>query len=126
MRVGTIILFTEDVSRLRAFYASIFGLDVLEESEGWVRLDAGGCALALHAIHGAGAGAGAGAGGESLGPRRADGHLKVAFYAADVAAERARLVAAGARMDEVKTFGAISLCDGLDPDGNVFQISSRK
>lgn len=118
--MGTIILFTEDVSRLRAFYASILELDVLEESEGWVRLDAGGCALALHAIHGPRAG------GESLGPRRADSYLKVAFYAADVAAERARLVAAGARMDEVKTFGAISLCDGLDPDGNVFQISSRK
>jgi catechol 2,3-dioxygenase-like lactoylglutathione lyase family enzyme len=120
MRVGTIIVFTEDVSRLRAFYTSVLGLEVLETREGWVRLDAGGCALALHAIRGPRAG------GEALGPRRADGQLKVAFHAADVAAERARLVAAGARMDEVKTFEEISLCDGLDPDGNVFQISSRR
>src|SRR5262245_56238695 len=120
MRVGTIIVFTEDVSRLGAFYAQVLGLDVIEESEGWVRLDAGGCALALHAI------SGPRAGGVGVGPRRVDGYLKVAFYAADVAAERARLVAAGARMDEVKTFGEINLCDGLDPDGNVFQISNRK
>lgn len=118
--MGTIIVFTEDVSRLRAFYAQVLGLEVIEESEGRVRLDAGGGALALHAIRGPRAG------GEGLGSRRADGYLKVAFYAGDVAAARARLVAAGARMDEVKTFGEISLCDGLDPDGSVFQISNRK
>ena len=120
MRVGTIIVFTEDVRRLRAFYVEVLGLGVLEDSDGWVRLDAGGCALALHAIRGPRAG------GEGSGPRREEGCLKVAFHAADVAAERARLLAAGARMDEVKTFGEISLCDGLDPDGNVFQISSRR
>jgi hypothetical protein len=58
-------------------------------------------------------------------PARESGASKLAFRADDVAAERARLVGSGVRMLEVRSFGAISLCDGLDPEGNVFQISSR-
>lgn len=47
------------------------------------------------------------------------------FHADDVAAARADLMARGARIGPVKTFGALRLCDGSDPDDNRFQLSNR-
>ena len=41
----------------------------------------------------------------------------------DVAAARARLIAHGAVMHEPRPWGA---CDGVDPEGNVFQITGRR
>jgi catechol 2,3-dioxygenase-like lactoylglutathione lyase family enzyme len=116
MRLATVIVFVDDVAAMRAFYAGVSGMAVVEETGGWVRLDAGGCSVALHALP---------AGGKGDGAAREDAYVKLAFFADDVAAERARLVAAGVRMSDVKAFGAIRLCDGLDPEGNVFQVSSR-
>ena len=54
-----------------------------------------------------------------------DGWMKIVFGAADVAAERERLIRQGMEMSEMVKFGDIHLCDGRDPDGNWFQISSR-
>lgn len=121
-RLATVIVFAKDVARMRAFYEGVLGLVAFEEDVGWVRLDAVGCAVALHAIP------------ERFArdivisdppAAREDTPIKLAFHVDDVAAERERLVAAGVTMMPLKTFGSLSLCDGLDPEGNVFQISSR-
>jgi hypothetical protein len=49
------------------------------------------------------------------------------FYAADVAAARAVLVKRGAvAMGKVISADRFDMCDGKDPDGNPFQISSRE
>lgn len=122
MRVATIILFVKDMARMRAFYEGALGLRVVEESDGWLALDGGGCRLALHAIPEAIA---RGIVVEEPPRAREDTAIKVAFHAADVAAERERLAGAGAQMGPVKTWGAVSLCDGVDPEGNVFQLASR-
>jgi catechol 2,3-dioxygenase-like lactoylglutathione lyase family enzyme len=122
MRVATVIVFVKDVARMRAFYGGVLGLEVLEEQHGWVLLDGGGCRLALHAIPEAIA---RGITIEDPPRAREDTAVKVAFHAPDVAAARERLAAAGVAMGEVRTFGAVSFCDGVDPEGNVFQISSR-
>jgi catechol 2,3-dioxygenase-like lactoylglutathione lyase family enzyme len=119
MVLGTIILFTENLERQRRFYEGALGLRAVEESEGWVRYDAGGCGLALHAIPGP---------KEPLpdpAPPREDSYHKVAFFVNDVDAERARLVAAGVRMRDIVRWSGMSFCDGFDAEGNVFQISSR-
>ncbi len=50
MRLAQVILFAANVSRLRDFYVGALGLTVLEDTPGWIRLDAGGVVLALHAL----------------------------------------------------------------------------
>jgi hypothetical protein len=50
---------------------------------------------------------------------------KIAFYAEDVAALRAELVARGASFGKVRQGEELCLCDGKDPDGNPIQLSNR-
>ena len=92
MELGRAILFVKDLPRMTAFYRDTLGLTVASGSAGWVEFDAGPVSLALHAIPAA------------LAARividtpphvRENAPVKLSFAVADVAAERARLVAAG-------------------------------
>ena len=112
MKLSRIIIFTADVERLVAFYRSTFELsEIGAATPAWAELDAGGCNLAFHKIN------------EDSHIR--DCWIKPVFGTQDVPGEKQRLVELGVEMSEVVTFGEIQLCDGRDPDGNWFQISSR-
>ena len=112
MEVSLIIIFTPDVKRLADFYGSNFGLERIgEANEHWTELSAGGCNIALHKT-------------EEHGTDR-DGWIKIVFATENVQTEKARLEGLGIEMSAVKTFGNIQMCDGNDPDGNFFQVSSR-
>jgi catechol 2,3-dioxygenase-like lactoylglutathione lyase family enzyme len=112
MKLSRIIIFTRDVDRLVEFYRTAFELsEIGVATSAWAELDAGGCNLAFHKIN------------EDSHIR--DCWIKPVFGAADVPGERQRLENLGIEMSEVVTFGEIQLCDGRDPDGNWFQISSR-
>jgi hypothetical protein len=39
--------------------------------------------------------------------------------------ERARLVAAGVVMRDIHRYSDVAFCDGVDPEGNVFQLTTR-
>jgi catechol 2,3-dioxygenase-like lactoylglutathione lyase family enzyme len=117
MKLAQLILFSGDVARLRDFYVGALGLTVLTEEPGWIRLDAGGPVLALHALRGEPA--------ATRAAPREDSYWKPCFHAEDVEAARAALIARGTTMRELRRFGDVVYCDGLDPDGNVFQITSR-
>ena len=43
----------------------------------------------------------------------------------DMSAFYGSVVARGASMGPVREFGNLHLCDGVDPEGNVFQLSNR-
>lgn len=105
------------------FYHDALGLPLLSDpaDAGWAELDAGGSVLALHAIP----------------PRiardisitsppraREETPYKLVFAVDDLAALRRHLSTRGGTMFEPKASGSGSLssCDGLDPEGNVFQI----
>ncbi len=110
LELRRVILFTANLEAMTAFYRDVLGLPVIAREKGWVEFAAGGCGLALHA------------GTSAVGKRPP----KLAFYAADVAATRKLLVERGlADAGLVKSTGNLALCDGKDPDGNPFQISSR-
>ena len=112
MKLSRVIIFTADVDRLVGFYRTTFELsEIGAATSAWAELDAGGCNLAFHKID-----------GES---HIRDCWIKPVFGTADVPAEKQRLENLGVDMSEVVTFGDIQLCDGRDPDGNWFQISSR-
>jgi catechol 2,3-dioxygenase-like lactoylglutathione lyase family enzyme len=93
---------------MTSFYRDILGLKVLTDDPKWKDFDVGGgMRLALHE-------------GEPDA-----GKTKIAFFTEDVAKARATLIERGAKMKNVISGAGLALCDGTDPDGNVFQISNR-
>jgi catechol 2,3-dioxygenase-like lactoylglutathione lyase family enzyme len=111
LELRRVILFTGNIGAMAAFYRDVVGLEIVREEAGWVDFDAGACGLALHASKSA------------VGSRPP----KIVFYAADVASVRAGLISRGlADAGPVKSGAHFELCDCKDPDGNRFQISSRR
>lgn len=117
-RLRHAILYVVDLPRLTAFYRDGLGLpvDQAASAPSWVVLDAGGAALALHAIPPAIA---AGIAIAQPPVPREDTPIKLGFEVADLTAARARLEAHGATMQAPTAWGT---CDGVDPEGNVLQL----
>jgi catechol-2,3-dioxygenase len=118
--LNRIILYVQDVERLARFYQEMFGLPVIEEiREEWVVLRAGACELALHRV------------GKPY--RVADTHSwkvetntkLVLSVTRDLAEMRAELARKGVPMGAIKAYPGLTgpLCDGTDPEGNVFQLA---
>jgi catechol 2,3-dioxygenase-like lactoylglutathione lyase family enzyme len=113
MDLSRIIIFTGDVRRMVDFYTSVFGLEIVGEFDpGWTEINAGGCNIAFHKL-----------------PFEVDGRsddgVKIVFASDDVGGEKSRLESLGIEMTEIFRYGDIEMCDGSDPDGHRFQISSR-
>lgn len=102
------------------FYGRTLGLKPLHSRwpDSWAEFDTGGATLALHAI-----------------PKEIAAHIeissppqpresspvKLVFVVDDVERERTRLAASGVTMFE-RPWGS---CDGIDPEGNVFQLRAH-
>ena len=111
LELRRVILFTPRLAEMADFYSNVLGLEVTGREEGWVDFAAGPCRLALHA------------GRSKVGSRPP----KLAFYATDVSGARTALLKKGlALAGPVKSTGSFDMCDCKDPDGNPFQISSRR
>lgn len=121
MDISRIIIFCDDLGQLSRFYVDVLGLrPVGEATAEWSCFEAGAVQLCLHAIPAEYRGD-----GTDGYPKREDSYTKFCFRSADVEADRARLLDVGVRMGEIFRFGELSFCDGADPEGNIFQISSR-
>ena len=110
-----IILFVNDMAKMTAFYRDVLGLTPLAAPNhlptDWLEFDAGAARIALH---------------KAFDPSgKPATYNKITFYAADVPKAREQLVAKGANMYEINDWGELIACDGLDPEGNRFQISNR-
>ena len=116
-----IILYVQDVTLLKAFYQRHFDLPVIEEIDGeWAVLDAGAIELALHL---AGPAFRHAAALSNANP--ATNNVKLVFRIdADIDAHRDRLARDGVTVRDVKRFDGFPyrLLDGIDPEGNVFQV----
>jgi predicted enzyme related to lactoylglutathione lyase len=114
LAVKRIILFVRDVPTVGAFYRDVLGLAEVtspDDPKEWLEFDAGACTIALH--HG---------GIETKGRSRPP---KIVFYSSDVAKTKAALTAKGANLGPSQTTEHFQFCDGRDPEGNHFQVSSR-
>ena len=109
MRMSRVMLFTKNMPAMTAFYRDVLGLKLVTDEKGFREFDAGGCRIALH-------------NGTS---RIGDRPPKLVFYADDVAAARAALVARGARLGTVMSGAGLVRCEGKDPDGNPIGLSNR-
>jgi catechol 2,3-dioxygenase-like lactoylglutathione lyase family enzyme len=118
MKLGQAIMFVNDTARMQGFYEGL-GLRVVDgdAADGFVRLadPTGGATLALHASKAVG----------PDGPPRTATWVKLCFQIDNVDRERAALVARGVTMRDVHRFENIAFCDGVDPEGNIFQITTR-
>jgi len=117
-QITRIIYYVRDVARLKAFYQMHFGLGLVEEiGDEWVVLQAGSIELALHR---------AGLPFRDLAGGGTGSNVKLVFAISSGLAElRERLLEAGVAMRGIKRYDGFPyvLCDGTDPEGNVFQLS---
>ncbi|KFF12728.1 hypothetical protein IW15_07980 [Chryseobacterium soli] len=118
----TIILYVKNVELLKNFYVENFRLEVMEEDTVWVLLNAGAIQIGLHTIS------------DSYLEKIEEGHLfdnntKLVFEIdVDIESARNEFVSRNIQMRAIKTFDNYDfwLCDGTDPEGNVFQLKSKK
>ncbi|MDX1937289.1 MAG: hypothetical protein SFU21_09225 [Flavihumibacter sp.] len=123
INLDSIILYVQNVDKLKAFYMQCFEMELLEEyPQEWVLLKAGTAKLGLHKMGGPYQPANTiSAGLES--------NSKIVFeIEQDIHELRHRLLSMNIAMRSVKTFDNYHywLCDGADPEGNIFQLKQRK
>ncbi|RLJ34075.1 hypothetical protein CLU97_3568 [Chryseobacterium sp. 7] len=122
VHLSTIILYVKNVPLLTHFYVENFNLKVIEEDPIWALLDTGGIHIGLHKI------------GEQYFDQIEEEHTfdnntKLVFEIdMDIISARNELISKNINMREIKTFENYPfwLCDGTDPEGNVFQLKSKK
>lgn len=123
LKLDSIILYVQNVERLKIFYTEILKLKVLEEYlPVWVLLSAGMFKIGLHKM------------GEAYAAQikegyKFDNNAKLIFEIEnDIHKIRTYLLEQGVAMREIKTYDGYGylLCDGEDPEGNVFQLKQQK
>jgi len=122
IKLDTIIFYVRDVKKLQNFYVESFNLKTIEEDEIWVLLNAGSINIGLHKI-----------GDQYLEKvnlyQEFDNNTKIVFEIdLDIETARNELISRNVEMREIKTFENYNywLCDGIDPEGNVFQLKAKK
>src|SRR5215216_2070816 len=115
-----VILYVQDVRRLKDFYRDTLGLPVVEEIEGeWAVLKAGACELALRR-------AGKPYRVADPGSWKVETNAKLVMTVdRDLDELRAELIGKGVGTGRIKSYPPLTgpLCDGQDPEGNVFQLA---
>ena len=122
LSLNTIILYVKDIENLKEFYASILELEIVEEDAIWVLFKTGIGYIGLHKM------------GDTYLTELSDTHklnnnVKIVFeIEEDINSLRLTLLGKNVSMREIKTFENYDywLCDGEDPEGNVFQLKQRK
>ena len=122
LSLNTIVIFTFDVNLLKDFYTKYFHSTVTEEiKDEWVVLQAGNCNIGLHRV------------GEAYRhfqpTASAEKNTKLIFETEDdIFALREKFLRNGIPVHDIKSFANYPylLCDGEDPEGNVFQLKKAK
>ena len=120
IHLGRIILYVQDAERLAAFYREAFAFELVQHIPGeWAVLKAGDCELALFQVS-----------AEYIRPPGGwtgkNNNAKLVFTIDRPITEmRDALIALGIPMGEIKQYPGLTgpLCDGRDPEGNVFQLA---
>ena len=116
-----VILYVRDVALLKAFYQRYFALPVVEEIDSeWVVLNAGAVELALHL-----AGPTFRRAATSASAKADSSTVKLVFRIdADIDAHRDRLARDDVTVRDLKRYDGYPyrMYDGIDPEGNVFQV----
>ncbi len=119
MRLNGAMIYVKDLPRMASFYEMSLGLKPIKETrmDTWVEFDTGGSRFALHAIP-----APIASQIEVSSPTqpRESSPVKLIFEVEDLEMEVSRLKALGLSVLQ-RPWGTF---DGIDPEGNIFQITS--
>ncbi len=116
------VLFAKNVDRVATFYSVVLGLTEANRADDHILLESPGFQLVVHRITG-----GRSARGDISAPpvRRATAAFKPVFFVPSIARLRGVAEAHGGVMepaDHEWSFNGVTVCDGLDPEGNVVQF----
>ncbi|HEY1398396.1 VOC family protein [Roseateles sp.] len=119
------VLFAKQLERLAGFYAQVLSMPVAHKASDHVVLETASFELVIHAIP------------ESIAAAiriadppevREETPIKLMFPVASIDEVRARAVSLGGRVwsrEKEWEAAGIRICDGVDPEGNVFQVRQR-
>jgi predicted enzyme related to lactoylglutathione lyase len=117
------MIYVKDFPRMKEFYRQMLGAQPVntESTDTWALFHANGTRFALHAIPAEYA-----RNIEISSPPKAreTSPVKLIFAVDNLPAERNRLEAMGVTMFQRPWQDATQECEGVDPEGNVFQIST--
>ncbi len=123
MRLDSVMLYVKDFPAMRKFYQKMLRTPPVntEWTDTWALFDLGGVRFALHAIPEEYA-----AQIEISSPPKAreNDPVKLIFAVDNLQGEKSRLEALGGTLIQRPWQGPATECDFMDPEGNVFRISS--
>ena len=115
------VLFAKNLDRVAAFYSAVLGLAEMHRDADHILLESPGFQLVVHRIVGGGSGA-----ADSTDPaRRETAAFKPVFFVPSLARVRNAADAHGGALegaDREWSFNGVTVCDGIDPEGNVIQF----
>jgi predicted enzyme related to lactoylglutathione lyase len=119
------VLFTVNLDSLARFYEGVAKMKVLQTAKDHIRLESGSFRLTIHQIPGRYA---KGITITTPPAVRENAALKLAFAVTDIATARESAIQLGGMVyskDREWAIEGSTVCDGYDPDGNVFQLFTR-
>lgn len=121
VKLDTVILYVKNIQLLKKFYVESFNLKVIQEDEIWVLLSAGEIKIGFHKIEKKYM-------DQIDANHQFDNNTKIIFEIDDLELVRKEFIDKKIPMRELKTFDNYNfwLCDGTDPEGNVFQLKKMK
>lgn len=116
------VLFAVNLDRVATFYSAVLGLTEAGRDDDHILMESPGFQLVVHRIPG-----GHSAPGDITVPptRRSTAAFKPVFFVPSIASLRGIAEANGGVMEPVErewSFNGVTVCDGLDPEGNVVQF----
>jgi len=120
------VLFAKSLDRIADFYSVVLGLTEASRDEEHILLESPGFQLVVHRIPGNRA-----AMVEIAVPpvRRSAAAFKPVFFVPSIASVRVAAEAHGGVMEPVEkewSFNGVTVCDGMDPEGNVVQFHENR
>ena len=116
------VLFAKNLDRVATFYSVVLGLTEANRADDHVVLESPGFQLVVHRLTGGGSAA-----GDITSPpaRRATAAFKPVFFVPSISRLRGVAETHGGVLesaDQEWSFKGATVCDGLDPEGNVIQF----
>jgi catechol 2,3-dioxygenase-like lactoylglutathione lyase family enzyme len=119
------VIYAKDMERVAAFYSTVLGLPVVERDDEHVRLESPALQLVVLRMP---TDLAATVTITEPPARRANAAIKPVFFVAGIADLRRTVGAMGGAMNGAELeweFDGWTVCDGLDPEGNVIQFRAR-